>query len=66
MGKRQEQCAYEAGCMLRSEFGCEVCRICTVGPRVRRHNRNLSRGMWTAIIMNLAAFALHLVRAFAR
>lgn len=61
-----EQCGYESSCVLRKEFGEEICRICTAGPRERRRNRNLRRGMWTATIMNLAAFAIHLVRAFTR
>ena len=61
-----EQCGYESSCVLRKEFGEEICRICTAGPRVRRQNRNLRRGMWAATIMNLTAMAFNLVRAFTR
>lgn len=61
-----EQCGYESSCVLRKEFGEEICRICTAGPRERRYNRNLRHGMWAATIMNMTAMVLHLVKAFTR
>lgn len=66
MGKRQEQCKYEAGCQLRSEFGCEVCLICTVGPSQRARVKRLNRFSWISIAINLTAFALNMARVFTR
>lgn len=66
MGKKQEQCAYEAGCMLRSEFGCEVCRFCTVGPRQRAIDRRIRMGLGACIALNFVAMVMNLIRVFTR
>lgn len=66
MREKMEACQYAGRCVLRHEFGEEVCRLCTVSPMERRIQRRLKISMWMATGMNVAAFVFNLVRAIVR
>ena len=59
---KEKRCQYEGSCRLRSEFGCEVCSICTAGPKRRAQARRIIRLNWLSIVINLTAAAMNIAR----